>query len=112
MTQAQALVAPSPTATEENLPSSVDLIRLEEQRRFERFIYLGAVGIWLTALLMAGVVYFLEPQARGAALSWSGAFTLLMLGTVSTWALVGRHLASMDQRDAWHKVLVILHGLL
>jgi two-component system, sensor histidine kinase len=94
------------------MPSSVDLIRLEEQRRFERFIYLGAIGIWLTALLMAGVVFFLEPEARGAALIWSGAFTLLMLGTVSTWALLGRHLASMDQRDAWHKVIVSLHGLL
>jgi two-component system, sensor histidine kinase len=70
------------------------------------------VGIWLTALLMAGVVYFLEPEARGAALMWSGAFTLLMLGTVSTWALLGRHLASLDQRDAWHAVIVILHGLM
>ncbi|MBS7807255.1 hybrid sensor histidine kinase/response regulator [Variovorax sp. PCZ-1] len=92
--------------------SSVDLIRLEEQRRFERFIYLGAVGIWLTALLLVGVVYALEPDRQAPALIWAGLFTALMLGTVSTWAMIGRHLQSMDARDVWHKVLVILHGLL
>ncbi|NJS36052.1 MAG: HAMP domain-containing histidine kinase [Brachymonas sp.] len=100
------------TNAQEAPSSSVDLIRLEEQRRFERFIYLGSVGIWLTALLLVGVVLSLESQARGAALIWGGVFTALMAGTVITWALIGQHLQSMDARDLWHKVLVILHGLM
>jgi two-component system, sensor histidine kinase len=98
-------------AAKENLPSSVDLIRLEEQRRFERFIYLSVIGIWLTALLLVGVVYSFEPLARGRALVWASLFTSLMLGTVISWALVGRHVASMDTRDLWHRVLVIAHGI-
>jgi two-component system, sensor histidine kinase len=107
MSEAAALPAP-----QEASQSSVDLIRLEEQRRFERFIHLGAIGMWLTALLMVGVVYSLEPLTRGKALAWGGMFTLVMLGTVSTWALAGRHLPSMDARDLWHKVIVSIHGLM
>lgn len=100
------------TASQPHSPSSVDLIRLEEQRRFERFIYSSAVGVWLTALLLVGVVYSLEPIARVRSLVWGGAFTALMLCTVIIWALLGQHLPSMDARDRWHKVLVTLHGLL
>jgi two-component system, sensor histidine kinase len=90
----------------------IDLIRLEEQRRFERFIYLSAIGVWLTALLLMGVVMSLLPSARHAAMLWGSAFTVLMLSTVFSWAMVGQHLPSMDTRDRWHAVLVILHGLL
>ena len=93
-------------------PNSIDLIRKEEQRRFERFIYLGAVGIWLTALLLVGVVVQLQPEAARAAQAWGAAFTALMLITVITWRFYGQHLASMDARDAWHAVIVIAHGLL
>lgn len=92
-------------------PSSVDLIRKEEQRRFERFIYLGAVGIWLTGLLLVGVVVQLEPSSAGAAQVWGGAFTALMLATVISWTLYGQHLASMDGRDRWHVVIVLANGL-
>lgn len=93
-------------------PRSVDLIRLEEQRRFERFIYAGAIGIWLTALLLAGVVYSLEQQAQTTALIWSAGFTVLMLVTITSWVLLGQHVASMDTRDQWHKAQVISHGLM
>ncbi len=93
-------------------PSSVDLIRQEEQRRFERFIYLGAVGIWLTGLLMVGVVVQLEPQLARMAQLWGAAFTVLMLATVITWAMVGQYLASMGARDKWHVVIVAAHGLM
>ncbi len=93
-------------------PSSVDLIRREEQRRFERFIYLGSVGMWLTAALLACVVWYIAPQARATALLWLGLFFVLMLTTVSTWALIGQQLDSMDLRDLWHTVIVLAHGLM
>ncbi len=100
------------TASQPHASNSVDLIRLEEQRRFERFIYSSAVGVWLTALLLVGVVYSLDPAARTYSLVWGGAFTALMLSTVIIWAMLGQHLPSIDARDRWHKVLVTLHGLL
>ncbi len=119
MNDAAVLLAPQETQTMPGvgllgaaLPSSVDLIRQEEQRRFERFIYLGTAGMWLTALLLCAVVYALEPAARQMAWLWGGVFTLLMLGTAISWALVGRHQPSMDARDLWHKVIVIAHGLM
>jgi two-component system, sensor histidine kinase len=105
----EVAVLPTP---QEAPQSSVDLIRLEEQRRFERFIVLGAIGMWLTALIMVGAVYSLAPSERSEALVWGACFTVLMLATVSTWALIGQHLASMDARDLWHRVIVIAHGLM
>lgn len=102
------LLASMPTAAS----GSADLIRQEEQRRFERFIYLGTVGMWLTALLLVGVVVQLEPDLARAALTWGGAFTALMLITVIAWAMYGQHLASMNTRDLWHKLIVCAHGLL
>jgi two-component system, sensor histidine kinase len=97
---------------ETSLPRSIDLIRLEEQRRFERFIYLGSVGMWLTAVLLSCVVLALSPHDRSNALIWISIFAALMLSTVITWAQIGQHLPSMDARDQWHAVIVILHGLM
>ncbi len=73
---------------------------------------MGAVGIWLTGLLLMGVVVQLEPPMARVAQLWGAAFTVLMLATVITWAMVGQHLASMDARDKWHVVIVAAQGLM
>ncbi len=112
MSEAAAVSTHQPASQSEVATSSIDLIRLEEQRRFERFFYLSAVGMWLTSLLLVGVVYSLSDQARRTAWLWAGAVTTLMMLTVISWRMLGQHLVSMDARDAWHKVFVVLHGLM
>jgi two-component system, sensor histidine kinase len=105
------LLSPQPnTQPNTQLVGRVALIRHEEQSRFERHMYPGAIGIWLTSLLMAGAVHFVAPELLPRATAWVAAFTLVMLVSVLGWALYGRHLASMDERDRFHSLAVLLNA--
>lgn len=90
------------------------LILKEEQRRFETYLYPGAVSIWITGSFLAAATWVLAKGSVYAdhALIWIAVYVLIMVATMLARSKLASRDIAIHMRNRWQITVVLSHGLM